>query len=311
MSADDAPSFSVVVPAYDRPAPVRRCVAGLGRLDWPAERLEAVVVDDGSPVPLDAAALRAEAPGLDLRVVRQENAGPAAARNRGAAEARHRFLAFTDDDCVPRGDWLRRFAEVVEERPDAMVGGSFVNATPENPAAVASHLVTELFYERGLRRGGPDGPGSGPDGAWLFVTANLCVPREAFLAVGGFDEAFPLPAGEDFDFCHRFQHAGHPAVYRPGAAVDHAHPMTLRRFWRQHRNYGGGSLRFRVRASERRGAAATAGVGGFQAELVRRALLRVRRPRHVLEGAYVALSQFAAVAGAAAEARRIRAERRG
>ena len=304
------PAFSVVVPAYDRPEPVRRCVAGLGRLDWPRDRVEAVVVDDGSPTPLDQAKLRALAPGLELRVVRQENAGPAAARNRGAAEARHPHLAFTDDDCVPRAGWLRRFAEALEERPDAMIGGSFVNATPEDPAAVASHLITELFYERGLRRGGPDGPGSGPDGAWLFVTANLCVPRGPFLAVGGFDEGFPLPAGEDFDFCHRFQHAGHPAAYRPAAAVDHFHPMSLGRFWRQHRNYGAGSLRFRVRASERRGAAATAGLGGFQAELVRRALLRVRRPRHVVEGAYVALSQLAAAAGAAAEARRIRAEER-
>ncbi|BAM04121.1 glycosyltransferase [Phycisphaera mikurensis] len=297
-----ATAFSVIVPAFDRPERIRRCVAALGRLEWPADRLEAVVVDDGSVEPLDAAALAGEAPRLRLRVIRQANAGPAAARNRGAAEAIHPHLAFTDDDCEPRPDWLARFADRLAERPAAMLGGAFVNATPENPAAVASHFVTELFYERGVRAG----RGSGPDGAWLFVTANLCVPREAFLAVGGFDERFPLPAGEDFDFCHRFQHAGHPAAYAPEAAVDHFHPMGLAAFWRQHRGYGGGSLQFRVRASARRGAAATAGLGGFHAELVRRAIGRVRRPRHVVEGMHIALSQVAAAAGVLAESRRLR-----
>ena len=303
----DPPSFSVVVPAYNRPAPIRRCVAALAALAYPRDRFEVVVVDDGSATPLEpeirAAAAEADpAGGLRLRVVRQENAGPAAARNRGAAEATGRYLAFTDDDCVPRPDWLARFADRLAHEPDLMLGGAFINGLPGNAAAAASHVVIGLIYELGQKLG----HGTGPDATWLFVTANLCVPREAFLTVGGFDESFPLAAGEDFDFCHHFQFAGHRAAWCPQAAIDHFHPMTTRAFWRQHFGYGRGSLQFRVRATQRRGSAATANFGWFQLDLAKRIVARIRGPREVKEGFYVGLSQLATTAGAATEALRMR-----
>src|SRR3712207_1403127 len=98
--SDDLPFFSVIVPTYERPAQLAACLGALARLDCPAASFEVIVVDDGS----------AAAPGrrldefrdlLDVRLLTQANAGPAAARNRGASEARGSFLAFTDDDCAP------------------------------------------------------------------------------------------------------------------------------------------------------------------------------------------------------------------
>ena len=296
----DLPTFSVVVPTFKRPERLRACVAAIAALDYPRDRLELVVVDDGSPVPLDDAVAAARGD-LDVRLIRQDNAGPATARNRGAAEARHEYLAFTDDDCLPRPDWLRAFAAAFTTNPDAMLGGRFANGLPRNNASVASHTVTDLIYEIAET----NGQGTGPNGAWLFVTACLAVPRRLFLEVGGFDESFPLAAAEDFDFCHHYQHHGHPAAYVPAAVVDHYHAMNLRQFWRQHYGYGRGMLQFRRRAKARLGCEAERKIGPFQIRLAARLLRNLRGPRSVVNGLYVGVSQVAIIAGALREARAI------
>lgn len=301
----EEPTFSVVVAAHNRPERIARCVAAVAAQDFPQDRLEMVVVDDGSAEPLEPhIRAAAEGTGLQVRVIRQPNAGPATARNRGAAAARLRYLVFTDDDCVPAPDWLAAFAHCLEGRPDTMLGGRFANAEPENLAAVAAHTITDLTYDMAQA----DGRGTGPGEAWMFVTANLLVPARLFHEVGGFDESFPLAAGEDFDFCHHYQHAGHPAGYCPAAVIHHHHPMTLRQFWRQQFGYGRGMLQFRRRATARMGRVADRNIGPFQLRLAARLLARLRGPRSFLNAGYVALSQVAIIGGALAEVRRVHGE---
>src|SRR5512137_1175434 len=103
------PSASVVIPTFRRPAALRRCVEALARLDYPRDRLEVLIVDDGGGgvSNLDLGELPRD---LQVRVVEQENRGPASARNRGAREAEGELLAFTDDDCRPRPSWLAELA---------------------------------------------------------------------------------------------------------------------------------------------------------------------------------------------------------
>ncbi|MBI2467114.1 MAG: glycosyltransferase family 2 protein [Candidatus Rokubacteria bacterium] len=92
-----SPLASVVIPAYDAEATLPACLAALARQSLAPERFEVIVVDDGST---DATAQVAERAGV--RVVRlPANAGPAAARNRGAQAARGEVLVFTDADCEP------------------------------------------------------------------------------------------------------------------------------------------------------------------------------------------------------------------
>lgn len=138
----------------------------------------------------------------------------------------------------------------------------------------------------------------------MFATANLACPRDAFHSVGGFDESFPLAAGEDYDFCHHYQHGGKPAAFVPGAVVLHRHAMTVRQFWRQHFAYGRGLLQFRRRASARMGRSAEKRIGSFQLGLARHCLRRLRGPSTFLEAALVGASQMATLAGAAVESRK-------
>lgn len=284
--------FSIVIPTFNRPGRLRRCIAAIGALDYPRDAIEVIIVDDGGTVPIELGEHS-----LTLRVVRQENAGPAAARNRGAAEANHPFLAFTDDDCAPEPQWLSELTKRLVATPNAIVGGRIVNDLPSNRFATASQTVTDFAYDWAER----SGRGTGPGDTWLFATANLACPTNRFCELGGFDESFPLAAGEDYDFCHLWQHAGDPALYAPRAIVRHSHWLGLRSYCRQHFAYGRGLLQFRRRATRRIGTAAERNLGGFQSGLAGYCLRRLRGPGSWVNAALVGVSQLSTLAGAAVE----------
>src|SRR5262245_46024865 len=96
------PFVSVIIPVYNNPDGLRRCLHALEAQTYPKSRYEIIVVDNGSDTP-PADMVRA----FD-RVTLLEEAVPSsyAARNRGLAQARGEVIAFTDSDCIPAPDWL-------------------------------------------------------------------------------------------------------------------------------------------------------------------------------------------------------------
>src|SRR5690349_1600870 len=132
--------FSIIIPTYNRPQPLRHCLIALARLDYPRGQFEVIVVDDGSHESL-AALVTDFDDCLDVRLLREEHAGPGIARNAGAAQARGEFLVFTDDDCAPFPDWLKALENRVAREPDCLVGGATVNGYPNNIYATASQLL--------------------------------------------------------------------------------------------------------------------------------------------------------------------------
>ena len=87
MTPKALPFCSVIVPTRNRPDSLAECVAALSRLDYPSDRFEVIVVDDGSATPLSG--LVDEARGqVSITLVRQESSGPGVARNTGARTAR-------------------------------------------------------------------------------------------------------------------------------------------------------------------------------------------------------------------------------
>lgn len=279
------PSVSVIVPTYNRPGPLHAALTALVALDYPHDQLEIIVVDDGSSTPLDAVV----APFLDqapIRLVRQANAGPAAARNAGAELARGTLLAFTDDDCRPASGWVRELADAHRRHPDCLLGGQTLNALPQNTFSTASQLLIDYLYEYFA-------PES--DRAPLIASNNLAMAAEGFRALGGFDEAFPLAAGEDRDFCARWHEAGRPFAHVPAAIVYHAHALTLKSFWRQHANYGRGARHYHHRRPTPRGLDPEP--LSFYTNLVRYPLRRARGARAWSLVGLMAMSQVANALG--------------
>jgi glycosyltransferase involved in cell wall biosynthesis len=226
------PSVSVIVPTRDRPEKLAECLEALAALEYPRDRFEVIVVDDGGQAPVDGIAAKYDGR-LELTVLREPGLGPAAARNRAAARARGDLLAFTDDDCRPAPRWLAALAD--RWRGDSLlgVGGRTTNGAPENPFAVASQTIVDLVYAH---------HNADAEHARFFASNNLAVPADAFRLLGGFDERFRT--SEDRDFCARWLASGRRLVAAEDAVVAHAPELTLAEFWRRHLAYGRGAYRY-------------------------------------------------------------------
>ena len=203
-------SVSIVVPVANGGTTFADCLAALCRLAPPPNEL--IVVDDGST---DGSAERAIAAGA--RVIRMaRRAGPAAARNRGAAAAAGDVILFVDADVLVAPDTLARVRDVMTDRSLTAVIGSY-DSRPTAPGLVSQYknLIHRFVHQT-----------SGPD-AFTFWCACGAIRREVFLSVGGFDERYVDPSIEDIELGYRLRHAGYRIRLEPTLEVTHAKRWTL------------------------------------------------------------------------------------
>ncbi len=285
-----APFVSIVVPSHDRPAALERCLKSLSQQNYPAGSFEIVVVDDGSLRPVGVCAEVSAR--VRVTVMRQSQSGPAAARNVGVQHAGGSFVAFIDDDCVAERGWLTALVSTLTAHPGAAAGGHVVNGLATNAWSEASQLLVGFLHGYYNRE---------PDSARFLTSNNLAFPRTGLVDAGGFDPVYQRAAAEDRELCDRWTRLGRRLIYVPGARVSHAHPLTLRTFWRQHYTYGRGAWGFRQ-------ARALHGAGGVRVEpltfywgLVTYPL-RHRGPSGVQFSARLLLAQIANAIGFATEA---------
>jgi len=209
---------SVVIPAHNAESTLAACIEGCLRQTESA--CEVIVVDDGST---DATGRVAQA--FPVHYVRQDNRGPAAARNRGAQEACGDVIAFTDADCVPDDQWLAKLAVGFDEGVVA-VGGAYGIV---NPAHWLARMVHEEIAARHAHlEGDVDFLGS----------FNVAYRKAAFEAVGGFDASFRSASGEDNDLAYRLQDMGGRLRFTREAVVAHHHPTRLWPYLRTQARHG-------------------------------------------------------------------------
>ena len=265
---------SVVVPTYDRPEAITRCVQALQAQD--ANDLEIVVVDDGSPEPVATF----PAGPHELRLLRQENAGPAMARNKGVEAAQGELICLTDDDCRPEPGWARAYAKAASRAP-GLIAGRTINAVTDSIFSAASQDMADY-----LTRVGP--------GAEFAPSNNLAIRREHYQAIGGFPTNFERAAGEDRAFCYAATQRFGP-MQHVEAVVHHDHALDLRGFWRQHRNYGHGAYTWHGLAK----ADGAKGFSGpsFYAGLVLSPLSGGFSPSRIARSALIAVAQLATAHG--------------
>lgn len=286
--SSDRLTFSVVIPTLGRATPLEGCLAALARLDFPTDEYEVVVVNDGGGAPITELASSWEER-LPLRSVSIAAAGPSAARNAGLEAANGRYVAFTDDDCEPDGEWLVALREVLEANPGCAAGGRMVNGAGGRCAA-ASQTVLEAAYAH--FNGDPGGP-------HFYATSNLAFPAEELRSLGGFDEA--LRHAEDRELCDRWVWSGRRFLDAPAAIVRHMRVLSLREFWRQHFGYGRGAWAIHRARVERRQEHFKL-EPGFYGELARRVRASSNGAGRPSLAALAITSQAANAAGFAREA---------
>ncbi|GGA79906.1 hypothetical protein GCM10011507_33960 [Edaphobacter acidisoli] len=202
---------SIIIPTFNGAARIVHCldalepqVAGTG--------IEILVVDDGSKDDTAAVASRYQS----VRVIRQKNAGPAAARNRGAQEAQGRILLFTDDDCVPMPDWLD--AMLGSFRDPEIVGAKGIYRTHQK--SLAARFVQIEYEDKYLLM-------ANQPSIDFVDTYSAGFIRERFLEMDGYDQSFPVACAEDIELSYRMSARGWKMVFVPQAIVYHTHPATF------------------------------------------------------------------------------------
>jgi glycosyltransferase involved in cell wall biosynthesis len=224
--------FSIVIPTYGRHASLLTCLESLTLLDYARGRFEVIVVSDGEGNP-PSAIVESFRDRLPVRLLRQPHAGPATARNTGAAAARGACLVFTDDDCAPAADWLKVLEGHLANDAERAIAGPTRNALPSNVYADATQVL--LDYLSDYYNGDRDQPR-------FWTSNNLAVPASRFRAIGGFDATFPLAAAEDRELNDRWRRLGFRATYCASALVDHAPDLDFLGFCRLHFRYGRGAF---------------------------------------------------------------------
>lgn len=175
---------SVVVPLFNKAAYIGRALGSIA--EQTLSDFEVIVVDDGSTDGGDNVA--AHYPDARFRLIRQPNAGPGAARNRGAAEARAPYVAFLDADDAWLPDFLETGVRILDEQPAAAsVSCSWIDAL--NGAATTPRWSHRGITE-GLHRVSPATPAAILDAMVCFMTPCTTLMRTDVLhRWGGFQEA--------------------------------------------------------------------------------------------------------------------------
>ena len=216
------PRVSVIIPHYQMPGALRRCLDTVLGQVLDHGRAEVIVVDNNSAHFPDDVAL--DYPGV--RFLREPAPGPGLARNAGVAVATAPLLAFIDADCIADPGWLQAAVDAIEGDPDHRVVGGDVRIdfrTPPRLTALEAYEAVfafrQKFYIEKRRFSG---------------TGNLAMGRAVHAAVGPFAG---IDTAEDQDWGRRATTAGYTIRYVPAMCI--AHPARtsfaeLQRKWRRH-----------------------------------------------------------------------------
>lgn len=210
---------SVIIPAYNAARTLPQTLAALNHAQPPAH--EVLVVDDGS---MDETAQIAQDAGA--RVIRLENNnGAAAAKNRGAENARGDILFFTDADIVPPRDAIETIQNALRDgQTNGIVGVLDEDIPHTNWSSQFKNLWMNFTYARfaGMERIG------------LFYTSVAVMRREVFLKMGGFDENYRgASIAEDTEFGQRAWGRGVHIRLEPNLRVVHLKAYSIRSVLRE------------------------------------------------------------------------------
>ncbi len=225
-----APKATVVVAAYNASSTLGECLSSIRELNYPD--YETIVVDDGSTDSTSEIAKQSE-----VRTIRVEHNGLAAARNAGvgAASNESEIIAFIDADARADRDWLYHLVEMIARRDAAAASGP--NFAPDPQSARAAAMAAAPGLPREVR--------AGDDRLAQLCGCNMAITKAALVKAGGFDPMFTA-AGDDVDLSWRLAASSETLAYAPGAVVIHERRATLSAYLRQQRGYGiGEGLLFR------------------------------------------------------------------
>ena len=204
--------ISVIVPAYNAESTIGDCLTALTKQTVLQPNYEIIVVDDGSTDKTPDIAQQ-----FPVTYIREENQGPAMARNLGAQGAKGEIILFTDSDCIPLADWIEKMLIPFQNEPE-IVGVKGVYLTQQKK--IAARFAQAEFEERYTRLK-----------KYQYIdfvdSYSAGFKKEVFLSVGGFDPEFAVANNEDVELSYKLAQKKYKMVFQPEAKVYHLHADTF------------------------------------------------------------------------------------
>jgi len=164
----------------------------------------------------------------NVRLFKQHNAGPSAARNLGINHSLGEIILFTDDDCEPVEDWIERMTAPFQEEEIVGVKGTYLTRQRELVARFVQ-LEFEDKYDRMAKDEYID----------FIDTYSAGYRKSVLIANNGFDTTFPVASTEDQELSFRLARQGYKMVFAPSAKVYHLHhPRNIGEYWHKKFNIG-------------------------------------------------------------------------
>jgi GT2 family glycosyltransferase len=220
---------SVVIPTYCRGAKLMVTLESLlGNSVTGIDQVEIIVVDDGSPTPAKPFVEKCEARiPFELHYIRQANAGPAAARNRGFRAGHGEIVIFVDDDIICPPDMIKLHIAAHMAHPGSVICGRCPFLEPLTITPL-SRFINSLGLDAGEGAVDEYLPIS------IVASGQMSVERSMFEGQSGvYRDDLATPAAEEFELSYRLRERGVPILQATRIIARHDHPTTLESICRQ------------------------------------------------------------------------------
>ncbi len=222
------PTITLIVPAFNEEKTVSRTLRHLQNFDYPKERLEIMVIDDGSADKTFEVASRFKG----VTVLRKKNGGKASALNHGLKFARGELVGCVDSDSCPRSDALLKMTPFFSQGNVAAVTSSIFVSDANNLIGRLQKIeYIMIVWARKLLE---------------YLDSVYCTPgplslyrADVLRAVGGFDEK---NLTEDIEIAWRLIHNNHKIKMAPQAEVYTAPQETFGKWWKQRLRWNIGGM---------------------------------------------------------------------
>lgn len=220
------PSVSIIIPTLNRRVVLKEALLSLNKVAYPRERLEVVVVSDGSTDGTNEMIKNIKKElNYKFKFIKGKRRGISHAKNVAIKNSKGEIIISTDDDCLFEKGWLKKLIKPFSDPTTGSVGGPDRAIPKERTLAKSIDFVFSSFFGSG-----------GIHGRFLKVKlgkfypvgCNMAFRRELVDKIGFFDET--LAPGEDTDFNHRIEKAGFELVCVPRAFVWHRPRNSVKRF---------------------------------------------------------------------------------
>lgn len=219
--------FSIIIAVYRRKDEITALLESLSLQTDPD--FEVVVVDDGSPEPLEPTVALYDTK-LNIRYFYKKNSGPGKSRNYGMARASGNYFIFLDSDTTAPADYIATVrSALIKDYRDSYGGPDGAEDSFTALQKAISFSMTSLLTTGGIRGG------KRHLGRFQPRSFNMGLSKQAFQQSGGFGN---LRIGEDPDLSLTLFELGFESKLIVEARVYHKRRATLAKFARQVHEFG-------------------------------------------------------------------------